>query len=318
VPTLKSTIAFDSYVDTIREATLLFIKTGPSRAPWGIEWHPFSRMSLQLGSDGGARVVHGISRGDAITFMFYFGKTPHPVLFDGYALKWHEVAVLSPNAHFTFAARRPTRWFALTLPLGLIDDPSYLREAGVSFKSRNVAITLPEDAATKLMTVAKRARNRAKKDLIKQASDNAAVEAALLAVLSEALTSKGSKVRRPDRHQASLKLKMSKVLEYVRSRHSENVHIEEIAEAAGISSRALQRCFRTYLRMPPKEYLKFRRLNLVRRGLRLDPSPEGSKNPITRILANYGVTEFGRFAAEYRRVFHELPSVTFSRRHLSE
>jgi AraC-like DNA-binding protein len=315
VPTLKSIIAFDSYVDAVREATLLFIKTGPSRAPWGIEWHPFGRVSLQLGSDGGARVVHGISRSDAITFMFYLGKTAHRVLFDGYALNWYEIAVLSPNAHFTFAARTPTRWFALTLPPEVIDDPSYPRDLGVSFKGRNAVITLPEELATKLMTAAKRARNSAKKDLTRQTIDNTAIDAALLTVLNEVLTSKDSKLRRPERHQESLELKMSKVLEYVRSRHSENVHIEEMAKAAGISPRALQRCFHTYFRMAPKEYLKFRQLNMVRRGLRLDPLPEGSKNPITRILANYGVTEFGRFAVEYRRVFHELPSVTFARRH---
>jgi AraC family transcriptional regulator, ethanolamine operon transcriptional activator len=315
VPTLKSIIAFDSYVDTVREATLLFIKTGPSRAPWGIEWHPFDRVSLQLGSDGGARVVHGISRSDAITLMFYLGKTPRQVLFDGYAVKWHEMAVLSPSAHFTFAARTPTRWFALTLPSELINDPSYLRDLCVSFKGRNAVITLSEASAAKLMTAAKRARNRAKNGLTGQAIDNSEIEAALLMVLSEALTSKDSKLRRPERHQESLELRMSKVLEYVRSRHSENVHIEEMAKAAGISPRALQRCFHTYFRMAPKEYLKFRQLNMVRRGLRLDPLPEGSKNPITRILANYGVTEFGRFAVEYRRVFHELPSVTFARRH---
>ena len=76
---LKATNAFDFYVDSIREATVLFIKTGPSRAIWDIEWYQLGRINLQLGADGGPRVVHGIGRSDAMTFMFHTSKTPHQV-----------------------------------------------------------------------------------------------------------------------------------------------------------------------------------------------------------------------------------------------
>jgi AraC family transcriptional regulator, ethanolamine operon transcriptional activator len=315
VGSLKATNAFDFYVDSIREATLLFIKTGPSRAKWDVEWYQFGRINLQLGSDGGPRVVHGIGRNDAVTFMFHTSKTPHQVFFDGYTLTWRDVCVVSPGAHFTFASRTPTRWFALTMPTGLIEDPNLLREQGVSFSNRNVAITLAEDSVVKLMTTAKGARDRAKKSGDKrQPIDVATIESTLLTALDGSLVARKSKLRLPSRHQASVESTVTRALEYMRSRNSENVHVEEIARAADVSSRGLQRSFQTYLRMAPKEYLKFRQLNLVRRGLRLDPSTEGSKNNVTRILANYGVSEFGRFAAEYRRLFHELPSQTFARR----
>lgn len=311
----KDIAAFDSYVDNIREATVLFIRTGPSRAKWGVEWYQFGRINVQLGADGGPRVVHGVSRNDAVTFMFHAGKTPNQVFFDGYALTWQDMCVLSPGAHFTFASKTSARWFALTIPTGLVKDPDHLREQGVSFGNRNVAITLTEETAMKLMATAKRARDGAKMNGDKkQPIDVATIESTLLSALNESLMPQKSKLRLPDRNQVSLEARISKALEYIRSRHSENIHVEEIAKAAGVSSRGLQRSFQTFLRMAPKEYLKFRQLNLARRGLRLDPSTDGPKNHVTRILANYGVSEFGRFATEYHRLFHELPSQTFSAR----
>jgi hypothetical protein len=51
-----------------------------------------------------------------------------------------------------------------------------------------------------------------------------------------------------------------------------------------------------------------RQLNLVRRALN---APEASS--ATDIMAGLGVTEFGRFANEYKRLFDELPSETLRR-----
>jgi methylphosphotriester-DNA--protein-cysteine methyltransferase len=315
LPTLKTTKQFDSYADSVREASLHFIKTGPSRARWGIEWYPLSRLNLQLGNDGGARVVHGIGREDAITFIFQIGNPPRRVFFDGYDVKWNEICVISPGAHFTFASKTQTQWIALTVSSALIEEVDCIRQLEAVLGKSNALISLTKNSAKKFITITKRVRNRARLSTQKKMPvDVAAFEAILLTALTEALTSRTSKIRQPGRHQTLLHEKISKAIVYVRSRYSKNIQVEELACVTGVNTRALHRYFQTYLRMAPKEYLKFRRLNLVRRSLRLDPVTEGVKNHITRVLVNYGVTELGRFAVEYRRLFHESPSETFARR----
>jgi len=59
--------------------------------------------------------------------------------------------------------------------------------------------------------------------------------------------------------------------------------------------------------MGPKRYSKIRQLNLVRRAIRQSHSTAES---ITAILSEHGVTEFGRFAIEYKALFNESPAET--------
>lgn len=57
-------------------------------------------------------------------------------------------------------------------------------------------------------------------------------------------------------------------------------------------------------------YLRLRRMHLVRRAL-LRAAPGSST--VTRIAADYGFWELGRFSIEYRARFGESPSATLRR-----
>ena len=142
-----------------------------------------------------------------------------------------------------------------------------------------------------------------------------AVELSLLETLSGIFSDQTIAMRRPDEQLMTLEGKMFAVLEYVRSRPSEKITVASLAAAAGVSNRTLLRMFQTYLHMGPKDYLKYRELNLVRRALR---KPHFGADHVTGILSEHGVTEFGRFATEYKHLFGELPSETFQRARLRE
>ena len=88
-------------------------------------------------------------------------------------------------------------------------------------------------------------------------------------------------------------------------------NIEQICCELGITSRSLRYDFQHYFGTSPRRYLKLRRLYLVRAAL-LHADPETAS--VTRIAAHYGISEFGRFAGEYRLLFGELPSQTLKRR----
>lgn len=313
--TLATDLAFDAYSDSFRDDEIFVIKTGPTVAPWKIERHPLHRTMMQFGSDGGARIVHGIARSGTATVLIQLIKGANDVLFDGQIVRWHDLAVIAPGGRFTFAATTPTRWLALSVPPALLIEPLAPRQRARFFQERNTVVGLSEISAAQIIAAARRSRADIRKAARLAANaDAAAIETAFLNILTVALADRATRMRPPGRHQHVFEGNISKALEYVRARTSENIHVSDLAGAAGTSTRALFRAFKSYLRMGTKDYLKYRQLNMVRRALRLDQTPVGLRNPVTAVMSTYGVTEFGRFAAEYRRLFAEFPSDTFGRR----
>ena len=88
-----------------------------------------------------------------------------------------------------------------------------------------------------------------------------------------------------------------------------DIGIAELAAAAGLSARALQRQFRTFLGKSPHEALRDIRFESARRQLLVG-------RPGTRVMdvaAACGFPHFGRFSIEYRRRYAETPSQTLRR-----
>ncbi|NEQ66553.1 MAG: helix-turn-helix domain-containing protein [Symploca sp. SIO2D2] len=87
----------------------------------------------------------------------------------------------------------------------------------------------------------------------------------------------------------------------------EPLTLKELAHRLKSSSRALSYGFQDLFGMSPMRYLKVRRLNAVRRRLKLS-NPE---NCSIEALANrFGFWNAGHFAKDYRVMFGELPSKT--------
>ncbi len=78
----------------------------------------------------------------------------------------------------------------------------------------------------------------------------------------------------------------------------------ELAVSLGVSRRALEQAFRSALGVSPSRYLRGVRLNRARRALRRD------RLSVTEAALDHGFAHLGRFAADYRRLFGELPSQT--------
>ena len=88
-----------------------------------------------------------------------------------------------------------------------------------------------------------------------------------------------------------------------------DIGISELAAAAGLSGRALQRQFRTFLGKTPHEALSDIRFECARRQL-LQGAP-GMK--VMDVALRCGFPHFGRFSIEYRRRYGETPSRTLKR-----
>jgi AraC family ethanolamine operon transcriptional activator len=85
------------------------------------------------------------------------------------------------------------------------------------------------------------------------------------------------------------------------------IGVPELAKAAGVSRRVLERGFQETVGVSPQRYLRWNRMNRLHRELRGAHSPEAT---VTRLALRWGFTELGRMAGEYRQLFGELPSKT--------
>ena len=98
-------------------------------------------------------------------------------------------------------------------------------------------------------------------------------------------------------------------LGYMRNNFREKITLEDLASACRISQRALLKQFRKFVGAPPIAHLLHMRLAMVRSELQ----ECDQRISISDVALHCGFTHMGRFAAEYRKAFGELPSATLRR-----
>lgn len=99
---------------------------------------------------------------------------------------------------------------------------------------------------------------------------------------------------------------VKRAIDYMHAHLSEPITIEDIAAAANVSIRTLQQGFRRFRLTAPMAYLQELRLQAVHQELL---STE-QRRSVGEIALKWGFLHLGRFAAEYRKRFGELPSHT--------
>lgn|GEM_PF-1701002 len=294
-------LTFDGYIDAIRVAQVVYLKAGPTQSTWAHAWCPLRNINLQFGSDGSARIVHGtMSAGDWI-FIFQSTELPNVVTLDGHLVDWSELVILPPRHHFTFVVSVPVSWIAVSVPTPTAEK--VLSSTGNALGNGRLTAKVPEFSMRQLVKLAHDSRSIAADG--QQGKD--AIETALLSKLT-AMMETAAVQSRPHNSASSAEKIICDALTYVVGKEADNIHVEDLTDAAQVEYRTLLRAFQRYLQITPKRYLKLRQLNLVRRALNAQETSSA-----TDIMADFGVTEFGRFANDYKRLFHELPSETLRR-----
>ncbi|GAB7539087.1 cupin domain-containing protein [Burkholderia sp. 3C] len=98
--------------------------------------------------------------------------------------------------------------------------------------------------------------------------------------------------------------------QFIQAHAREDVTLEDIERAAGVSRQKLFASFRQHVGQGPMACLKRYRLEGVRRDLVSD----GSARNVSTVALAWGFTHLGRFSAEYKSLFGETPSQTLKRR----
>jgi AraC family ethanolamine operon transcriptional activator len=119
-------------------------------------------------------------------------------------------------------------------------------------------------------------------------------------------------IKTEETHQLKSDRAIRLVLDYVNSAPSYEITAVELCTLADCSQRWLEQSFKTRFGVTPKAYVKYLRLARFRRDLQ--QSPRGEGQPLVELASAYGFWHMGQLAADYRKVYGELPSDTLKRR----
>lgn len=102
---------------------------------------------------------------------------------------------------------------------------------------------------------------------------------------------------------------VTKALEYINEYAHYLPDMSQLCKVSELSERSLQYGFSERLGMTPIKYLRTVRLNKAHCALIKANKQQIS---VAKIALDWGFVEFGRFAREYKTLFHELPSQTLA------
>jgi AraC family ethanolamine operon transcriptional activator len=105
---------------------------------------------------------------------------------------------------------------------------------------------------------------------------------------------------------------VSLALNIIHSSELESISAMELCKHTKCSQRTLEKCFTKRLGITPKKYIKCLRLAEVHKGLRNFDALD--YDSIIELAAVNGFWHMGQFAADYRRIYGELPSETLNRK----
>lgn len=135
---------------------------------------------------------------------------------------------------------------------------------------------------------------------------NALVESHLLAGLSARAEDRPQCTRGRRTHY----LIVQRAEQFMRANMRQDIYINEMCNAAGVSERALRYAFDDLLGISPNRYLSMLRLSTACRSLSLS---DASRRSVKSVALSCGLWDLSRFADHYRRVFGELPRDTLMR-----
>lgn len=105
---------------------------------------------------------------------------------------------------------------------------------------------------------------------------------------------------------------IKRVEEYLLGHLSKPVSMADLATVSELPIRTLSRSFKKHFGASPMQFLRARRFEAAHSELARGTLESHS---VTETAMRYGFGHLGKFAGEYRQIFHELPSETLKRRY---
>jgi AraC family transcriptional regulator, ethanolamine operon transcriptional activator len=305
----------DLHAAALRERGIDLILTSRSRAEWSIDRCQLENCAIEFRNEGGSAIVAGISGQDLITFAVLTSASSDRNLFNGQEVQGLDLIVIPPAQKFIQTAAGPHAWISATVPVAILPqlEPSVREAFDRLLGIRRVLVLRSRTLAKQIAATATTIRT------MRQAASPAAsafageIQETLMATLSAATLAALERARHlPDlsrgRRASSYEL-AHRAAGTFRASGQVLQSVEDFCVALNATERKIRRSFNSFFGIGPAKLAKFHRLNRVRRKL-----IEGAAdNKVLDVLSACDITEFGRFAGEYKAIFGENPSDTLKR-----
>jgi AraC family ethanolamine operon transcriptional activator len=275
-------------------------------APEQGEWRQSSRdlgcAIIEVGRDGGANIRRGTTPIDCVQLRIQTPMLSTQCKLDGCVIGAQDIVLLPPGKNFTMTASGPCAWMAMIFPVGVFAEIGL--DPLQSFQNGAVIVEAPGNLLRQIALVNTAVLDSSSGDRIRRTADASSL---VISILTGIATCDGVFTSGKRGARSESQRRLERALVFLEKHEDRLVSVDELCRAANIGERTLLRLFHDFLGMGPGRFMKLRQLNRVWRTIKNERGPHGT---LTNLLADYNVTEFGRFAGTYKALFGESPSVT--------
>jgi AraC family ethanolamine operon transcriptional activator len=239
------------------------------------------------------------------------GPDCSPFIWRGEHVSSSDIAVLRPDMEFDAVSRDGFSIFSFSVSEEHLAELAEELAVPLARRLGHCAVLRGSNTRTRPLV-------RLFEDILREAADDSSVGGALDAGrrLDQEATRELIECLLPEDeslHPAQSRLRkevFDRARAYVVSMTDDPVTVESLCQVAGTNQRTLHRAFQENCGVSPKVYLQAYRLNGARKRLRRSTPQSGT---VGGAANRWGFWHMGQFAADYRRQFGELPSVTLAR-----
>lgn len=274
--------------------------TAHEQTDWWIKTHTVGNLTLHIGQDGGPNFYEGECASECL-FAIMALATPGIVRLNGRQLGAGTFATLPSGSAVTAATESANRYVIVRIPTDTLMGRPDCDERTLHTLTTSMVVWRPAAAALSRLEAAV-----ASGCSEEGGRREARAEGELLAAILGACTTipQPSRVR-PGRPAISRERILAQALKMMAEREHDVVYVDDLCQAAGVCERTLRSVFHDYFGVGPIRYRHLRQFHKIRAALRV---ADRTRDTVTAVSSNFGIWDFGRFAAEYRTLFGERPS----------
>jgi AraC family ethanolamine operon transcriptional activator len=304
---------FDEFADAINGLSGRFIPIARSQTDWWVKRVSAGRVPIQQVQIGGASTFAGDGTAGTLTLGIPI-TAPRRIRIDGQPLEDNSLILIKETQLFTFAARQPTLWAGITVPIAHpLLSPEFLESLG--------ARTSTARASTHIQS-AFRAVNAARLLVSRICADtnNVGISDSAVAMAAEEETimiachvlesSSVAQGRHFGRRPIGRDRVIARVLAMIEESAGEPLLIQDFCRVAEVSERTLRNIFLEYFGAGPMRLVKVRQLHEIHMAL---AAAEPGTQTVSSIAARLGVWDVDAFTRTYVALYGETPAATLRR-----
>jgi AraC family ethanolamine operon transcriptional activator len=306
---LKQFNDFVSFFSSIEHLKIDFLLPKVSFYQWKIGIYAIQELFFQYGSEGDGSIKNGKLHSDG-NLIYIPLNGAHRA--NGIPLKNGSIVSFKPGDEFTIMAKGSHDWCNLFIPsktiksyLPKVVSPQKLIPSGIIELGPEKALRMKQLLSQIFASVTVSGTTEKDPDLKSKIKKEVADLYKKVVDLDSEKPSVA--VGRPviDRQKI-----MQSIRRKIENHSLDNIFVEDLVAAAGVSGRTLRKIFMEYFGISPSRYLNLYRMYEAHAVLL---NSDATTVSVSDIATRFGFWHFGRFASDYRRLFGQRPFDTLTK-----